>query len=30
MPKAVVDAGLADEIKPLTQIAEAIVEAVKR
>ena len=30
MPKAVVDAGLADEIKPLTQIAEAIVEAVRR
>ncbi len=30
MPKAVVDAGLADEIKPLTKIAEAIVEAVKR
>lgn len=30
MPKAVVDAGLADEIKPLTQIAEAIVDAVRR
>ena len=30
MPKAVVDAGLADEIKPLTKIAEAIVEAVRR
>lgn len=30
MPKAVVDAGLADEVKPLTKIAEAIVEAVKR
>ena len=29
MPKAVVDAGLSDEIRPLTQIAEAIVEAVK-
>ena len=30
MPKAVVDAGLADEIRPLTKIAEAIVEAVRR
>ncbi len=30
MPKAVVDAGLADEIQPLTKIAEAIVEAVRR
>ena len=30
MPKAVVDAGLADEIKTLTKIAEAIVEAVRR
>ena len=30
MPKAVVDAGLADEIKPLNKIAEAIVEAVRR
>lgn len=30
MPKAVVDAGLADEIKPLEKIAEAIVDAVKR
>ncbi|MCR5834199.1 MAG: chemotaxis response regulator protein-glutamate methylesterase [Selenomonadaceae bacterium] len=30
MPKAVVDAGLADEIRPLNKIAEAIVEAVKR
>lgn len=30
MPKAVVDAGLADEIKPLDKIAEAIVEAVRR
>lgn len=30
MPKAVVDAGLADEIRPLSKIAEAIVEAVKR
>jgi len=30
MPKAVVDAGLADEVKPLTKIAEAIVEAVRR
>lgn len=30
MPKAVVDAGLADEIRPLDKIAEAIVEAVKR
>ena len=30
MPKAVVDAGLADEIKPLTKIAEAIVDAVRR
>ena len=30
MPKAVVDAGLADEIRPLNKIAEAIVDAVKR
>ena len=30
MPKAVVDAGLADEIKPIQNIAQAIVEAVKR
>ena len=30
MPKAVVDAGLADEVRPLNKIAEAIVEAVKR
>ena len=30
MPKAVVDAGLADEIKPVHNIAQAIVEAVKR
>ena len=30
MPKAVVDAGLADEIKPVQDIAQAIVEAVKR
>lgn len=30
MPKAVVDAGLADEIKPVQDIASAIVEAVKR
>ena len=30
MPKAVVDAGLADEIRPLSKIAEAIVEAVRR
>lgn len=30
MPKAVVDAGLSDEIRPLTQIAEAIVEAVAK
>ena len=30
MPKAVVDAGLADEVKPLTKIAEAIVDAVRR
>lgn len=30
MPKAVVDAGLADEIRPLNRIAEAIVEAVRR
>ncbi len=30
MPKSVVDAGLADEIQPLTKIAEAIVEAVRR
>ena len=29
MPKAVVDAGLSDEVRPLTQIAEAIVEAVR-
>ena len=29
MPKAVVDAGLADEVRPLESIAEAIVEAVK-
>ena len=30
MPKAVVEAGLADEIRPLNQIAEAIVEAVAK
>ena len=30
MPKAVVDAGLADEIRPVQDIAQAIVEAVKR
>ena len=30
MPKAVVDAGLSDEIRPLNQIAEAIVDAVKK
>lgn len=30
MPKAVVDAGLADEIRPLNKIAEAIVDAVRR
>ena len=30
MPKAVVDAGLSDEIRPLTQIASAIVDAVKK
>ena len=30
MPKAVVDAGLADEVRPLNQIAEAIVDAVRR
>lgn len=30
MPKAVVDAGLADEIQPLNKIAEAIVDAVRR
>ena len=30
MPKAVVEAGLADEIKPVESIAQAIVEAVKR
>ena len=30
MPKAVVDAGLADEVKPVESIAQAIVEAVKR
>ena len=30
MPKAVVDAGLADEIRPLNKIAEAIVEAVRK
>lgn len=30
MPKAVVDAGLADEVRPLSKIAEAIVEAVRR
>lgn len=30
MPKAVVDAGLSDEIRPLSQIASAIVEAVSK
>ena len=30
MPKAVVDAGLADEVRPVQRIAQAIVEAVKR
>ena len=30
MPKAVVEAGLADEVKPLNKIAEAIVDAVRR
>lgn len=30
MPKAVVDAGLADEVQPLESIAKAIVEAVKK
>jgi two-component system chemotaxis response regulator CheB len=30
MPKAVVEAGLADEVKPIESIAQAIVEAVKR
>ncbi len=30
MPKAVVEAGLADEVRPLNQIAEAIVEAVAK
>lgn len=30
MPKAVVDAGLADEVRPVQNIAQAIVEAVKR
>ena len=30
MPKAVVDAGLADEVRPVQGIARAIVEAVKR
>ena len=30
MPKAVVDAGLADEVKPLQDIAGAIVEAVRK
>ncbi len=30
MPKAVVDAGLADEVRPLQDIADAIVAAVKR
>ncbi len=30
MPKAVVDAGLADEVRPLQAIADAIVAAVKR
>ena len=30
MPKAVVDAGLADEVRPVQVIAQAIVEAVKR
>ena len=30
MPKAVVEAGLADEVRPLNQIAEAIVDAVAK
>jgi two-component system chemotaxis response regulator CheB len=30
MPKAVVDAGLADEVRPVQNIARAIVEAVKK
>jgi two-component system chemotaxis response regulator CheB len=30
MPKAVVDAGLADEVRPVQYIARAIVEAVKK
>ena len=30
MPKAVVEAGLADEVRPLNKIAEAIVEAVRK
>ena len=30
MPKAVVEAGLADEVRPVQLIARAIVEAVKR
>ena len=30
MPKAVVDAGLADEVRPVQDIARAIVEAVKK
>ena len=30
MPRAVVEAGLADEVIPLNRIAEAIVEAVRR
>ena len=30
MPKAVVEAGLADEVRPLDQIAEAIVDAVSK
>ena len=30
MPKSVVDAGLADEIRPVTDIARAIVAAVER
>ncbi len=30
MPKAVVDAGLADEVRPVENIAQAIVDAVKR
>ena len=30
MPRAVVEAGLADEVKPVEQIASAIVSAVKR